>query len=278
MATNTSKRFPKDQQYNARAHAVWFDQHRDSKFTNAEGARIFEYGRPWWSVVEKSTGQPVGPVYPMGWDAPFTVPMQYINQSIGRIARPELGNLPVPFGTNSDRFRIDYTQMQADDRWAKNEHFRRAVQIAASKNLPIPTFSTVMDSRVLELVGPLPRDPRIAEACMGGNKWILGQLMPTLDRVTGQMRVEEDVELARLLRMGNAALWTPEESEREALRLAQEQAEREERGRTVELPPEFKQLLADTLAMKAELAAMKAEKAPKNKGGRPKKEPTVAQG
>jgi hypothetical protein len=51
------------------------------------------------------------------------------------------------------------------------------------------------------VVGPPPRSPKIAEACIAGDKWILGQQMPIAERNTGRMHIPENKELARLLRL-----------------------------------------------------------------------------
>ncbi len=259
MATRTAGKYEDSAQAKARSHAMWFDQHRDSKYTNAEGVRIFEYGRPWWSVIEKASGMPTGPVYPLGWMAPFLPPPSYINDSIGRIPKQEFGEGIRPMETQSDRFRIDYLRMMQDDREATLTHYQYAVQVASQKNLPIPRMGEVMDHRLIAIVGIQPRSPKIAEACLAGNKWLLGQQMPTPNPLTGRMEVEEDEELARLLKIASPSVWTAEQAERAA-------------DATAQVSSELKEMLAEALAMKQELAKLKAEMAaaPK-KRGRPRK-------
>lgn len=248
-----------------RSHAIWFDQHRDSNFVNTSGEKPFEFGRPYWSVIEKASGMPSGPVYPMGWDAPWHAPQQYIVTSIGKIQRTEALATFAPKGVNTDRFRIDYGQMIQDDTGAMQAHYKLAVTVANQKNLPMPKWGEAMDSRLLVIVGVPPRSPKIAEAALGGNKWLLGQLMPTRDPQTGQMVVEEDEQLSRLIKMGREELWTPEQAERDAARRAEAEAA---------VSGDQKALLEEVLAMKRELAALLKERQndpPKNKGGRPKK-------
>lgn len=261
MPTKLQKLHPDSRQANSRTHAIWFDQHRDANYVNERGERIFEFGRPWWSVIEKASMMPSGPVYPMGWDAPWLPPQSYINDSIGRIPKFESNGF-MPRGINSDRFSIAYARMIQDDTDQTRSHYQYAVQVATQKNLPIPEWGKPMDHRVLALVGIQPRSPKIAEAALAGNKWLLGQLMPTRDPVTGQMRVEEDEMLARLLRMGNDFLMTAEQAERKA------EAQEAVSG-------EIKDLFAEVMEMKrqlqAEREALEAEKAAKPKRGRPPK-------
>jgi len=260
MPTKLMRQHPDSKQAQARALAVWFDQHRDSQYRNAQGEKMFEYGRPWWSVIEKSSGMPTGPVYPMGWDAPWMVPQQYIADSIGRIAKQELTQTIQPKNVNSDRFRIAYERMAKDDRDATQMHYQLAVTVATNKNLPIPKWGDVMDARLVTIVGVQPRSPKIAEAALAGNKWLLGQLMPTPNAVTGKMEVEEDEQLARLLRMHSESLWTPEQAERDAE--TQAIAQSEVKALFDEVVAMKKEMAAERAAMDAERAA-KATKVPK---------------
>ena len=251
-----------------REFAMWFDQHRDSKFTNAAGERIFEDGRPYWSTVEKSTKMPVGPVYRMGWTAPWEAPQAYIVSSIGKISKVTFGNGVVPRGMTTDRFRIDYEQMRKDDKAAYDAFLNHAIRVAFDRNITPPKYGQPLHYHLTTIVGPPPRDPRIAQAALAGNKWLLGQLMPTFNPVTNQMEVEEDEELARILRQGNDQYQTVEEMEREA--------ERNEVS-AGPVPDQVQEMFAEFKKMKAELDALKAENQRK-KGGRPpsKKDNTPA--
>lgn len=261
------RQHPDSKQAQARAHAVWFDQHRDTTYRSAAGERIFEFGRPWWSVIEKASGMPSGPVYPMGWEAPWYAPQQYVVDSIGRIPKQELLGI-VPRGMNSDRFRIAYDRMRTDDQQAAQDHYRLAVQVAQNKNLPIPKWGDTMDPRLLVIVGVQPRSPKIAEAALAGNKWLLGQLAPTMNPVTGQMEVEEDEQLARLLRMHTDTLWTPEQAERDAETAFRAQSEVREL---------FEQVIEMKRQVEADRKALEAERGAKRPPGRPRKPPVAAE-
>lgn len=253
-----------------REFAVWFDQHKDTTFKNAAGDRIFEYGRPYWSTTEKSTKMPVGPVYRMNWVAPWEPPQAYIVASLGRIPKMEGGAGLMPKGTLTDRFRIDYAQMVTDDREAMRVYHQAAVRKAADLNLPIPRLGAVPDSRLIAIIGPPPRDPRIAQAAMAGNKWLLGQLAPTWNADANRMEVEEDEGLAKLLQLLNPAQETYEDMERAA-----EAAEKS----AGPVPDGVQELMAEFRAMQARIAELEGNRkadAPKNKGGRPRKDATKA--
>lgn len=265
MPTKLMKQHPDSRQAQSRAIAVWFDQHRDSAYRNAAGDKLFEYGRPWWSVIEKASGMPSGPVYPMGWQAPWLPPQQYVTDSIGRIPKQEFGNTPMPRGVNSDRFRIAYDRMAQDDRDATRSHYELAVTVAHNKNLPVPKWGAPMDSRLIVIVGIPPRNPKIAEAASSGDKWLLGQAMPKYNPVTGKHEIEENEELARLLRMHNSHLWTPEQAERDA-EAVERDAEAVERNQS-----EVRALFEEMVAMKKEMEALRGVAPVKNKGGRTRK-------
>lgn len=236
-----------------RGVAVWFDQHKSTTFRDASGELIFENGRPYHSIVETKTKMPVGPVMPLGWEAPVDVPQQYIIRAIGKVT-----NLPRAAGNIlstvvTDRIRIDYAQMKADDTRAITEHWRDAVKVASARDWPVPKFRAAMDHRLIAIIGPAPRDPRIAEALMAGNPWALGMKMPTRDPVTGQMRVEEDEELARLILLNRSDVMTPEQAERE-----DEAQQARAEVQSPDVLAESRAVLAEVNAKLAELKAMQA--------------------
>lgn len=242
-------------QASTRGIGLWFDQHKSSTYVNAQGERLFENGRPYYSVIELKTRMPVGPVMPLGWEAPFYAPQQYLLTSIGRVTNVAASLNTITTNVNSDRFRIDYNAMKRDDTDATMAHWRLAVSEAASRDWPVPEFGATMDRRLLAIVGPAPRSPKIADALLSGDPWILGQLMPTADPKTGALRVEENEALARLLRLNRQDVFTVEAWTEQAQAPSSELAE-------------AKAILAETLKAKAEIAAMLKEAkgtAPKGK-------------
>lgn len=260
MATNTSiahKYMNGMDQSTTRGVGVWFDQHKSSAYVNRVGERIFEQGRPYWSVIELKTRMPVGPVSPLGWSAPFMPPQQYIISGIGKATNVAASYAEgLPKSVTTDRIRIDYQRMKRDDNAATLDHWRLAVNLANENGWDVPAYLAPMDRRLLALVGPSPRSPKIADALLSGDPWILGQLQPTLDPATGTMRVEENEALARVLKMNREDVFQP---------AAWETAE------VSEAPVDAKELLKEMLAMRRELDALKGEPV-KNKGGRPRKD------
>lgn len=250
-----------------RDHAVWFDQHRTSTYRDAKGNAIFTDGRPYYSVIEKATRMPVGPVFPYGWEAPAYAPQQYLVRSIGRIT-----NLPTFEGSNllktvtSNRFALDYQSMKRDDTEHWLAHWKLAVNTAAANGWEPPKPHARMDPRLLAIVGPAPRNPKIAEAMAAGNPWILGMKVATWNAELGKSVVEPDEELLRLLTLNREEVVTMEDLDRYEI----ESARRE--NLPSDTRKELDEVLAEARAKSRELDALLAahKAAPKSKGGRPK--------
>ena len=265
MATNSAiaaKYMGGMDQTKTRDHAVWFDQHRNSSYTNAKGEHPFEDGRAWWSVVELRSGMPSGPVHPLEWSAPIDIPQQYVIDGIGRSAKTaSSGSALLAVSTKTDRIRIKYEDMLRDDKEQALNHWRLCVANATRHNLPIPQLGERIDYRLIELAGPEPRSPKIAEALMAGNPWILGQQMPTFDPKTQTWSVEEDEQLAKLIRR----------SERNAL-LPQDVVPTKPTN-AEPVPDTVQELLAEFKAMKARLAELEGNAPAPKPRGRPRATP-----
>ncbi len=226
-----------------RSLAVFFDQHRDTAFTAPDGKKPFENGRPWWGYVERPADgaampMPVGPLSPMEWDAPWFPDEKYITASIGRVSSNGSW-IRMGSGLYEQRFRIDYNQMITDYTTALRAYYTRAVNEASERNLKIPEYGGTISFQLSAIIGRPPRSPKVPEAALAGNKWLLGQLAPTFDARTQQWSVEEDEQLARLLESGNAELFTVEQ--------AKASAERK--------PDEIEAIRAELDALKTMLAA-----------------------
>lgn len=265
-----------------RGVAVWFDQHKSDTFRNDKGERIFEQGRPYHSVVELSTKMPVGPVMPLGWQAPIHAPQQYVIDAIGKATNLPSSVAGILTNTTTDRIRINYQRWKTDAEQAVTAHWREAVAKADAMGWEPPIYGRPMDKRLLALVGPAPRSPKIVDAFIAGDPWILGMLMPTRDAVTGQMRVEPNVELERLLLLNRQDVMTPEEAEREA---AADERARLSRAEVMQpdVLAEANAMLAEAKRLHAEMQAMAKGAAtrtdtPKRGPGRPRKADTVSAG
>jgi hypothetical protein len=156
--------------------ALFFDQHRSSDFPD---------GRSWWCYIEKSTGQPVGELQPHGWAAPWVPEAKYLAMAAGTL--------------RNNRFRIDYQRQISDYTLAMQEYYKRAVQEAAAFNLPIPNYGEACSYKLRMIIGEPPKSPKIPEAALAGDPWILG------------FSKEVNEELRRLLYTGDNRLPTPEE-------------------------------------------------------------------
>jgi|SRR5215467_3237817 len=164
-----------------RGLGLFFDQHRSDQFPD---------GRPWWCYTERPADgahmpMPVGELIPHGWDAPWTPDATYMQMSIGTL--------------QTNKFRITYERMIADYRWAMEEFYQRAAQEAAAFDLKIPEFGEALGWKLRAIVGKPPRSPRIPEAAMAGDRWLLG------------FSKEPNEYLQRLLTTGDIRIGKPDE-------------------------------------------------------------------
>jgi hypothetical protein len=172
-----------------RSYALWYDQHKCAKFPQ---------GRPWWSVVERpaegaAMPMPVGELQPQGWDAPWLPDATYINKSIGKAS---------PGATMSEhKFRIDYAAMITDRKQALREYYDRAVLEAIGQGWQAPNYGDPIPFRLRAIIGTPPQSPKIPEAAMAEDPWLLG------------FSTTENETLARLLQHGREDVETAVQSE-----------------------------------------------------------------
>lgn len=202
-----------------RTQRIFFDQHKCARFPE---------GRPWWTnsaersaiqegaLTQSAMPMPVGDLNPMGWSAPFMPPQKYFEYAMGL--------------ADQVKIRINYVQMQRDDLAATNQWAERAIKEAASLRLvPLPTKREILAGKISweleQVVGQAPRSPKIAEACIAGDEWILGLKEARRNSRTGEWVVEENEILARLLQSRNEWMPTPEETAREIGDVEQMKAE-----------------------------------------------------
>ena len=131
---------------------------------------------------------PIGDLNADGWEAPWYPEQKYFKYS--------QGTQILEF-----RLKIDYRAMLVDYTAATREYYERAVkQAAALKMFPLPTFGGLIPWELEQAVGPAPKSPKIPEAALSGDLWLLG------------FSNEENEELARFLQMGTKWVPTPEQS------------------------------------------------------------------
>jgi hypothetical protein len=226
-------------QHKKRGQMILFDQHKSKEHPE---------GRPWWTSTEIQVDpsvppQPVGELMPVsadiddgegdiikGWTAPWYPEQKYMLAS----ASQRIGN----------RFKIKYAAMQADYREATEAYYKRAAVEAAAHNLPIPNYGAPIPWKLRQIVGEAPKSPKIPEAAMAGDKWLLGETKEANDL------------LRRYLYTGQASIASPEEM-----------MEQEAKDATDELLKNTPDLAALVAAeVKRQRAAEKAELPPKNAG------------
>jgi len=167
-----------------RGLGLFFDQHRHpTKFPD---------GRPWWCVTERPADgaalpMPVGELIPYGgWTAPWIPEAKYMQMSMGTL--------------QTNRFTIMYERMITDYRQAWDEYYQRAAGEAAVLNLPIPDHGDAITWKLKAIVGQPPRTPRIAEAALAGDQWLLGftdEKNEYIERLlySGDLRIGRAVEI-----------------------------------------------------------------------------------
>jgi hypothetical protein len=231
MPTRTALETEGWSQNKQRSTAIFYDQHKDSVFRfpsghQRAGEQPFLSGRPWWGYVERpaegtAMPMPTGPLTPMGWEAPWYPPEKYIIASIGRIKPDGMMASAGGGGLFEQRFRIDYVQMIGEYTQAMHNYYEKAVREASALSQPGPDYGGSISYQLRVRIGTPPKSPKIPEAALAGNKWLLGQLAPVFNSRTQRWEVEEDEQLARLLASGDITIATAEQAERKADRLAE---------------------------------------------------------
>ena len=193
MATKVAAPSSGFSQADFRNLAVFYDQHIHRKAPQ---------GRPWWCYVEKpaegaAMPMPVGPLTPMGWEAmgirsPWEPDQKYIVKSLGRSRQ---GATMFEF-----KFVIDYTTMQMDFQRQMEDYYARAVNEAAALNRRLPEFGEPLEYQLRKIVGEAPMSPKIPEAAIAGDEWLLG------------FDAQENEMLARLLEQRSERLSTVKQS------------------------------------------------------------------
>ena len=154
----------------------FWDQHRDQKAG-------FPEGRCWWAWCEKqvdgSDAAPIAELAPVavdmtlpdgtfvkGWSAPWYPEPKYMEMAIR--------------GMTGSRFRIDYARMRKDYEDANIAYYSRANAAAFHARweplelyAPVP-FQLQAAKVEGETLGAPPKSPKIPEAALAGDRWLLG--------------------------------------------------------------------------------------------------------
>lgn len=139
-----------------------YDQHKCARFPQ---------GRPWWGYAEMPAerGAPWGFVgslqpgnhqNPFGdtWEAPWLPDDKWLQPNV------ETGKLT-----------INYGGMVAEYTAATRAYYERCAEVAHENKWVAPTFGGHVDSRFRAVVGrDVPQSPKIPQAAMAGDPWLLG--------------------------------------------------------------------------------------------------------
>lgn len=147
--------------------AFFFDQHVHP--------RVFPKGRAWWTILEKSWNGMDTPgacaEYMAGgrddngleltWNAPWFPENKY-----GKLHSGTFGAL---------RLEWEYVRMRADLNVAWEEYHRAACRVAAQSKWELPVLYEPVDWRIAAaLESEPPKSPKIPEAAMAGDPWLIG--------------------------------------------------------------------------------------------------------
>ncbi len=136
----------------------FYDQHRSTRFPN---------GRPWWCETEIMADGitpplPCTPLIPDGWHAPFDPDQIYQDYS------------RVPYG----RVEWRWDRMLQEDKKAFEDYYLAAAVIYHERGLGVIEPGQRPHFAVRAVIGAPTRSPKIAEALIAGDPWLLG-LTPT---------------------------------------------------------------------------------------------------
>ena len=180
-----------------RRYVIFYDQHKRADFPD---------GRPWGGWTEKAADDRmdpgvVGELLPVsssfrtpdgtvvkGWESPWLPEAKYIQASLNSMT----GN----------RFKINYVDQVSDYKRANERYYRRAANEAGARNLPAPKLygPVAFQIRALNDVGDPPKSPKLPEAAMSEDPWILGfsqvvnqALAEIMERDNGRMSEPADM-------------------------------------------------------------------------------------
>jgi hypothetical protein len=145
-----------------------YDQHKSSRFPR---------GRPWWGWLEYSAERQNDPGFvaeltpgdhndPNGsaWTAPW-VPNQMANAN---------GRSTYRLNTKRDQITWLYQTIVADDTAAMQAYYDAAAKVAYTKGWDAIGFGQPVTFQIHSILGDAPRSPKIAEAALAGDPWLLG--------------------------------------------------------------------------------------------------------
>ena len=137
------------------------DQHKSSRFPD---------GRPWWGWREftANKGEPDGFVGNV-------IPGDHLDPAAGQWSAPWMPDAAFfEFNYRRSTIAIRYDRMLAHDRAAYEEYYNSANRIANQNTWPETRYGSIPRHSITSLIGYPPRSPKIAQAAMAGDRWLLG--------------------------------------------------------------------------------------------------------
>lgn len=145
-----------------------YDQHKSARFPR---------GRPWWGTREypsekgKDAGF-IGALMPgdsndpfnSSWSAPWYPEQTVAHQRVGTY-RIDLKRMTITWL---------YASIATEDRAAMEQYYLAAAEIAYQKGWPAPALGEPVSFQIRQILKRPPRSPKIAEAALAGDPWILG--------------------------------------------------------------------------------------------------------
>ncbi len=150
----------------------FYDQHHSPRWPE---------GRPWWCYTEimadgVTPPMPCTPLAPDGWSAPW-----YPDEGYADFSRKSYG-----------RFEWRWDRMLADDTEQYQAYYLAAAEIADRRNMPALEVGDPLPFAIRAVLRTPPRNPKIAEALLAGDPWMLGlrsEVNPALAKVLGMAAV-----------------------------------------------------------------------------------------
>lgn len=138
-----------------------YDQHRSSRFPT---------GRPWWGwteipanpgelsdfCMEITPGDTNDPEHST-WQAPWLPGPQYLRPNV-----------------RARQLIIKYDLVKGDYKRANEVYYEKATNIAYQKGWALPSMGEPMPYALEFLLGKPPISPKVADAAMAGDPWLLG--------------------------------------------------------------------------------------------------------
>lgn len=150
------------------------DQHKSARFPD---------GRPWWGYREFAANR--GDLD--GFVGELT-PGDHLDPKAGQWSAPWMPEAAwFEFNYHRRRLTIRYDKMLVQDREGYENYYNAANKIAYEKAWPEVAYGSMPRHAITSIIGEPPRSPKIAQAAMAGDRWLLGD------------SDEVNEELARLL-------------------------------------------------------------------------------